>query len=75
VNGEGVVMSEPGDYNCRKGAEAIAAAVRAYWTAQGHTQVQTWVIPKTKKLNGEASEQRDVVWCVRSNLVNGLPPE
>ena len=67
-------MSEPGDYNCRKGAEAIAAAVRGYWTSQGFTQVQTWVELKSKRKCETTSERGDPVWCVRSNLVNGLPP-
>jgi hypothetical protein len=60
------------DYTCRQGAEAIAAEVRSYWTSQGYLGVQTWVEGKHRKHGG--ASHRDIVWCVRSNLVNGLPP-
>lgn len=60
------------DYTCRRGAEAIAAAVRAYWAERGCFSVQTWVEGKHHR-NGIRSHPC-VLWCVRSNLVNGLPP-
>ena len=61
-----------GDYASRRGAEAIAAAVRAYWTQRGHMVVHTWV--EGNRFKGSEHTHPCVLWCVRSNLVNGLPP-
>lgn len=49
----------------REGAEELARRIKAYW--QGHdigVRVET-----VSKVHGESAG-----WCVRSNLVNGMPP-
>jgi len=48
------------------------AAVRAYWAERGCFSVQTRVEGKPHR-DGKRSHPH-TVWCVRSNLVNGLPP-
>jgi hypothetical protein len=60
------------DYNTRRGAEAVAAAVRAYWTERGCFSVQTWI--ESGPFKGSEYTHPYTLWCVRSNLVNGLPP-
>jgi hypothetical protein len=55
------------------GAIAMAAKIRRLWQEKGHTHdVHTWVEPIDVKLG--AREKPIMLYQVRSNLVNGLPP-
>jgi hypothetical protein len=62
----------------RKGAEALAARLDAYWHAQGYPHVRHWVEPisasewQREKTANELANLR--AFAVRSNLVNGMPP-
>jgi hypothetical protein len=49
------------------GATALAAQLRRYWAWRGY-DIKTWVeLVETKARNGS-------VHCVKSTLINGLPP-
>ncbi|MFH1499882.1 MAG: hypothetical protein ABII82_18885 [Verrucomicrobiota bacterium] len=50
------------------GACDLAAQIQAAWHADGHAQVKTRVEAIADKERGGG------LYCVRSNLVNGLPP-
>lgn len=58
-----------------QGAQILADRVALYWAARGHSSVQvwTWKAPPVGEPHGR-NRYKHVVWCVRSNLVNGLPP-
>jgi hypothetical protein len=52
------------------GAEQLAARLRKYWADRGyrvHAWAERFEIPK-------ASDKSQVLYCVRSSLINGLPP-
>jgi hypothetical protein len=53
------------------GAIAMAAKIRRIWHNTGH-DVHAWVEPIDVKLG--AREKPIMLYQVRSNLVNGLPP-
>jgi hypothetical protein len=53
------------------GAIAMAAKIRRIWHKAGH-EVHAWVEPINVKLG--AREKSIMLYQVRSNLVNGLPP-
>lgn len=64
------IWDGPGpDYCSRKGAEALAAKLDAYWHDQGYPQVAHWIEQVISKRGGRLK-----CWCVRSNLIHGLPP-
>jgi hypothetical protein len=48
-----------------EGATDLARKIRVYWRAQGY-QVRTWLEPIMHRRHGQ-------MFCVRSDLVNGLP--
>jgi hypothetical protein len=48
----------------RSGAEYLAQRIASYWFSQGYV-VETMVVP--------SSVFHDMVWVVRSNMINGLP--
>jgi hypothetical protein len=52
------------DWSTRAGAEALAVAIRAFWTGLGH-DVGVWIEP------GRGG--REPVWIVKSTLRGGLP--
>lgn len=53
----------PDNYTA-KGAERLKATIANYWLAQGYTNVRV-----------ERYQVWEGVWGIRSNLVNGMPPE
>ena len=63
-------MSNHNDFSSKAGAERMAAALQTSWHQRGHMTVRFWA---------EIVIHSDVVgasmWGVRSNLVNGCPPE
>jgi hypothetical protein len=54
------------DYCDREGAIQLANEITAYWHDRGHNQVEVQVIPLI--------DPRGSYWCIRSNLLRGLPP-
>ena len=63
------------DYLSAAGAQFLAEKIKAYWHEQGCLNVRTWIVT-SKNLAAEDNPGDKPVstWCVRSNLVNGLPP-
>jgi hypothetical protein len=57
---------EPRDAISEHGANRVARELDAWWHARGFSQVQHWVVIANAKTGH--------LWCVRTNLVNGLPP-
>lgn len=53
----------PDTYSAR-GADRLKATIVNYWLAQGYTSVRV-----------ERYQVWEGTWGIRSNLVNGLPPE
>ncbi len=51
------------------GAQALAYRLRAYWRTKGH-EIETSIESVKMTASGHAT----CLYCVRSNLVNGLPP-
>jgi hypothetical protein len=52
------------------GAESLAQKLRQYWLGRGYA-IKTYIEAiETRAVNEQATK----VFCVRSNLVNGLPP-
>ena len=54
----------------KTGAERLAAKIREHWNKRGHV-VKVWTEPNGEYLNALRTAQWFVV---RSNLINGLPP-
>lgn len=56
------------DHSSKRGAEILCEALRAHWELAGHP---------TAKFRSELVARRSgsPIYGVRSNLVNGLPPE
>jgi hypothetical protein len=52
-----------------RGAERLAEAIRAYWTARGYGDVATSVAVVSRRAEG-----RTPISAVRSNLSGGMPP-
>jgi len=52
------------------GANALAKTIRAYWAAQGKT-VSTYL--EITKLPGSGGNKSGDFYCVRSDMVGGLP--
>ena len=57
------------DTYSRAGAERIADRVREYWRTRGH-EVEVWIVEGAFHMDLRFKPR----W-VRSNLINGLPPE
>lgn len=51
----------------QKAARKQAESIEAFWRDGGYPQVRAWVEAQSIGKDGK-------VFCVRSNLVNGLPP-
>jgi hypothetical protein len=65
------------DLATRAGAEMLARELDHWWHTRGYTQVKHWVelthVAKEYQLRSDDGPDSRL-WCVRSNLVNGLPP-
>ena len=55
----------------RLGAQFLAARLQAYWSSAPGVEVWVW---KAAHNTARAYNEPRELWCVRSNLVNGLPP-
>jgi hypothetical protein len=51
------------------GANDLARKIREYWSGRG---VKVWV---SEMSVSERVQHETRIWCVRSNLLNGLPVE
>ena len=74
---QAIAQAEPGvslsmDYLTQAGAAILAEQLRTYWRAADHGAVEVWIF----KMPWAAPRPRaqPAYWCVRSNLINGLPP-
>ena len=56
------------DYLIADEAERLAKKIAQFWHDQGHSGVRVW----TEKVPGEP-EGRTSCFCVRSNLIGGMP--
>ena len=54
------------------GARWLAVQLDGWWHERGFWQVAHWAEPAQG--NRRYTEERRRLWCVRSNLVDGLPP-
>jgi hypothetical protein len=61
------------DLATQAGAQMLAHELDHWWHTRGYTQVKHWV-ELTHIAQPRRHRSDDLVWCVRSNLVNGLPP-
>jgi hypothetical protein len=56
----------------------LARELDHWWHSRGYTQVKHWVelthVAKLRRHRSDIIGTDSLVWCVRSNLVNGLPP-
>jgi hypothetical protein len=50
------------------GAGVLARKIERFWRAKGHKNVRAWIEP----ISGDFDKP---IFAVRSNLINGLPPE
>lgn len=57
------------DYCSEHGARLLVDMISAYWTSKGKT-----VAPHIEKGPFMSDADRAAFWCVRSNMVRGLPP-
>jgi hypothetical protein len=63
------------DLISREGAEILAYELNAYWRQRGYTEAQHWIEPlRAGNWHGTGTKQTPI-WCVRSNLIGGLPPK
>lgn len=64
------------DYYTKRGAEALAARIRAFWAGGNKTQ-SVWVEPLTfmqdAKREAESEPRQVTLYVVKSNMVGGLP--
>lgn len=67
------------DLISKEGAETLARELTEYWHKQGFSQVQHWVRPMRtgnyRQVLAPEERGNDGIWCVRGNLVRGLPPK
>lgn len=64
------------DLISEEGAETLARELNDYWRQRGHTEVQFWIEPMRRgNWHSTGTTKQAPVWCVRSNLVGGLPPK
>jgi hypothetical protein len=63
---------EPRTLTSRAGAERLARELTEWWHARGFPQVVHWV--ESSRGSRSSDTSHSTTWCVRSNLVNGLPP-
>jgi len=62
------------DYCSKDGAHKLAKKIEEYWRAKGSKQIDTWVEPGAR-VSGSESTSANVRFDVRTNMVNGLPPD
>jgi hypothetical protein len=65
------------DLISREGAEILAYELSAYWHQRGHTEVKHWIVPLRAgnwHSTGTGEAKQAPIWCVRGNLIGGLPP-
>jgi hypothetical protein len=66
------------DLISREGAEMLARELNDFWRQRGHTEVQHWIEPLRAgnwHSTGTGEAKQAPIWCVRGNLVRGLPPK
>ncbi len=62
------------DYLKKDGARLLAKQLDDYWYKRGYLNVMHWA--EAISLSGKESSHLDkIIWVVRSNLVNALPPD
>lgn len=69
-------MSEasPRNLTSYEGARELACELDDWWHSRGYTRVTHWVV-EAKSSVRRGSNGPTTIWCVRSNLIGGLPPE
>jgi hypothetical protein len=68
----------PPEHTTRLCAEALAARLTAYWHGRGFAAAKFWCVAhRVLAEDGEGAEHatRYQRWDIRSNLINGIPPE
>lgn len=58
----------------RAAAACQTAQIESYWHNRGHTQVKTW-LEKGRIPERDGRPWNTEMWFVRSNLINGMPPQ
>jgi hypothetical protein len=61
------------DHTTAENSAKLARKIERFWHDQGYTQVHAWT-EKVKLLHGEIRDSVSAIYCVRSNLIRGLPP-
>jgi hypothetical protein len=72
------------ELSTREGAEQLARQLNEYWRGAGYPLAEHWIesrrVAALRKKNMRVplgqlpGDESATLWCVRSNLVNGLPP-
>lgn len=64
------------DLSSERGATALARELDAWWHTRGFPQVHHWIERAADFTEAKSGDRNGVpcVWCVKSNLINGLPP-
>jgi hypothetical protein len=62
------------DHSSKDGAHKLAREIERYWREKGSTKIEAWVEPGAK-IDGNQSTSHNARFDVRTNLVNGLPPD
>lgn len=71
ISSKGVSADAPQRDLCgREGALQLAAELDEWWHARGYPQVRHWIESRRIPTQGT----HNMTWCVRSNLINGVPP-
>ena len=64
------------DLISQEGAETLARELNDYWRQRGYAEAQHWIEPMRAGNWHRTGETRQApIWCVRSNLIRGLPPK
>ena len=53
-------------------SQAMADDIRTYWMRKGY-RVNVWVEEMALKDQTAKSKDAKIFWCIRSDMVNGLP--
>lgn len=71
------------ELNSKTGAAQLAAELNHWWHSRGYPEVQHWIesfraashrrAGRIDTIETDHDDRR--LWCVKSNLVNGLPPK
>jgi hypothetical protein len=61
---------KPRNLTAREGAVQLAAELDDWWHSRGFLHVHHWIESKRIPTQGT----HNMTWCVRSNLVGGMPP-